>query len=168
MPEAGWYDDPEDAAQLRYWDGARWTDERMPRETPPPPPPPVVEGAAEEAWSGLGAATGFGDVGTGAAPPRTFVEAIKVCLTKYVDGKGRASRSEFWYFGLFTLIVDALTGGIAAILFLLPSLTVTVRRLHDIGKSAWALLWILVPFVGFVVLIVYAVRPGEPSVNQYG
>jgi uncharacterized membrane protein YhaH (DUF805 family) len=105
---------------------------------------------------------------TGTAPPRTFVEAIKVCLTKFVDGKGRASRSEFWYFALFTFLVDMVTGGIAIFVLLLPSITVQVRRLHDIGKSAWALLWILVPFVGLIVLIVYAVRPGDPHTNLYG
>jgi uncharacterized membrane protein YhaH (DUF805 family) len=162
MPEAGWYDDPEDATQLRYWDGSRWTDERMPRETPPPPPPfdPGVWGASADAAAG--------GLLTAAAPPRTFVEAIKVCLTKYVDGKGRASRSEYWYFALFTFVVDLVTGGVAAILFLLPSITVTVRRLHDIGKSAWALLWILVPIVGWILLLVYAVRPGEQRMNQYG
>jgi uncharacterized membrane protein YhaH (DUF805 family) len=104
----------------------------------------------------------------GAAPPRTFVEAIKVCLTKYVDGKGRASRSEYWYFALFTFLVDVVTGGVAAILLLLPSITVSVRRLHDIGKSGWALLWILLPVIGWIVLIVYAVRPGEPHTNSYG
>ena len=105
---------------------------------------------------------------TGTAPPRTFVEAIKVCLTKYVDGKGRASRSEYWYFALFTFIVVVATGGGAAILVLLPSITVSVRRLHDIGKSAWALLWVLLPVIGWIVLIVYAVRPGEPHTNLYG
>ena len=54
------------------------------------------------------------------------------------------------------------------ILLLIPSITVAVRRLHDIGKSAWALLWALVPLVGLIVLIVYAVRPGEPHTNAYG
>lgn len=205
MPEAGWYDDPEIAGQLRYWDGSRWTDQRQPREdTPPPPPVPgsAVDGsggvaggsgsmpsspwdtAAEdsgEPWgAGAGAAgAGFGGASeggwmpsgatlTGAAPPRTFIEAIQVCFSKYFDGKGRASRSEFWYFALFTFILDAVTGGIAVLFLLIPSITVQVRRLHDIGKSAWALLWILVPFVGLIVLIVYAVRPGEPHANLYG
>ncbi len=169
MPEAGWDDDPEDAGQLRYWDGSAWTSERRPRELPAPPPPPTSF-TGGDGWGtpGDGAAAGFATVGLGAAPPRTFVEAIKVCLTKYVDGKGRASRSEYWYFALFTLLIDIVTGGLAFILVLLPSITVGVRRLHDIGKSAWALLWILVPFVGAIVLIVYAVRPGEPNVNQYG
>ncbi len=162
MPEAGWYDDPDDATQLRYWDGSGWTDERMPRETPPPPPPfdPGVWGASADAPAA--------GLLTAAAPPRTFVEAIKVCLTKYVDGKGRASRSEYWYFALFHFIVVTVTGGIGEIVLLLPAITVTVRRLHDIGKSAWALLWILVPIVGWILLLVYAVRPGEQRMNQYG
>jgi len=215
MPEPGWYDDPQDQNGLRWWDGARWTDRRQPRDAvsapppPPPPPPPASgsygiplgDGAGDEGWgsgSGTGAGAGFGagsgasssawdsapsggsggswstsssafgSVATGAAPPRTFWDAIKVCLTKYVDGKGRASRSEFWYFALFALLVDLATGGFAAILTLLPSITVTVRRLHDIGKSAWALLWILLPIIGWIVLIVYAVRPGEPHANVYG
>jgi uncharacterized membrane protein YhaH (DUF805 family) len=104
----------------------------------------------------------------GTAPPRTFWDAIKVCLTKYVDGKGRASRSEYWYFGLFTFLVGIATGGAGDLLLLLPSLTVSVRRLHDIGKSAWALLWVFLPVIGWIVLIVYAVRPGEPGQNAYG
>jgi len=43
-----------------------------------------------------------------------------------------------------------------------------VRRLHDIGKSAWAFLWILLPIIGWALLIYYSVKPGEPRVNQYG
>jgi len=195
MPDPGWYDDPEDDAQLRWWDGARWTERRQPRAAiePPPPPPPSPgssygiplgdpgagsAGSGPSAWDtassgttgwGAGASSGSGaSVLAGAAPPRTFVEAIKVCLTKYVDGKGRASRSEYWYFALFTFLVDVVTGGVAAILLLLPSITVSVRRLHDIGKSGWALLWILLPVIGWIVLIVYAVRPGEPHTNSYG
>ena len=181
MPEAGWYDDPEDATQLRYWDGASWTQRRQPRgEAPPPPPPPApavtagawgaAGGAAGSSWGSSGAAAGssWGTAVSGPAPARTFWDAIKVCLTKYVDGKGRASRSEYWYFALFSFLVGIATGGVGDILLFLPSITVSVRRLHDIGKSAWALLWALLPVIGWIVLIVYAVRPGEPHVNAYG
>jgi uncharacterized membrane protein YhaH (DUF805 family) len=180
MPDAGWYDDPEDAGQLRYWDGSAWTERRQPRDVAPPAPPapsaPEVPPASVWGAGGAGsrAAFGAGSGGstaaspTGAAPPRTFFDAIKVCLTKYVDGKGRASRSEYWYFALFTFLVDVATGGVAAVLLLLPSITVSVRRLHDIGKSGWTLLWVLLPVIGWIVLLVYAVRPGEPNTNAYG
>ncbi len=218
MPDPGWYDDPQDDTQVRWWDGARWSEQRQPRAAAEPPPPPAPDSPAPDSpappdasgsygiplsepadpWGsgstgrsgrsggaggsagargassgtpggGWGAAgAGSGAVIAGAAPPRSFIDAVKVCLTKYVDGKGRASRSEYWYFALFTLVVDIVTGGIALILFVLPTITVTVRRLHDIGKSGWALLWALVPVVGLIVLIVYAVRPGEPGANAYG
>ena len=218
MPNPGWYDDPEDSTQLRWWSGKQWTDRRMPRENNGRPSdtssrglasglprsdrdtagrPPVApqdpwgngpsasgggtRGAGSGGGSGFGTGAsgvapswgatpspGFATVGTGAAPPRTFVEAIKVCLTKYVDGKGRASRSEYWYFWLFSLIVNVLTGGIAGIFLLLPSITVGVRRLHDVGKSAWALLWIFVPIVGPFFLLYYLVKPGENQTNAWG
>jgi uncharacterized membrane protein YhaH (DUF805 family) len=181
MPEAGWYDDPEDATQLRYWDGASWTQRRQPRGEAPPPPPPPAPAVTAGAWGAAGDAAGFswgpsgatggsswGTAVSGPAPPRTFWDAIKVCLTKYVDGKGRASRSEYWYFALFSFLVGIATGGVGDILLLLPSITVSVRRLHDIGKSAWALAWVLLPVIGWIVLIVYAVRPGEPHTNVYG
>jgi len=200
MPDPGWYDDPEDQTQLRWWDGARWTDRRQPRDVtpPPPPPPPPSAGAAygiplggpadgpadgpatsgPSAWDapsahdagpwGTPGAVASGSVLTAAAPPRTFWEAIKVCLTKYVDGKGRASRSEYWYFALFTFLVNVVTAGLGSLFLLLPGITVSVRRLHDIGKSAWTLLWVIVPFVGPFVLLYYAVKPGEPNMNRFG
>ena len=211
MPDPGWYDDPEDATQLRWWSGNRWTDRRMPRTEAGPPPAPgsgpgrtpssersapsagssSTSGAPRDPWGstprsetgrGQGSGAGAGSTGWGPsasttavpsqgpwpAPPRTFVEAIKVCLTKYVDGKGRASRSEYWYFALFSFIVDLLTGGVAAIFLLLPSITVSVRRLHDIGKSAWALLWVFLPVIGWIILFYYSVKPGDPAPNAWG
>lgn len=132
MPEPGWYDGPEGSAQLRYWDGTRWTDQRQHRtpseEAPPPPPSSVGQVGTPPSESGSGVGSGWEDtpgatfatIGTGAARPRTFVEAIKVSLTKYIDGKGRASRSEYWNFALFSFVVDVATGGVAAIFLLLP------------------------------------------------
>jgi uncharacterized membrane protein YhaH (DUF805 family) len=91
-----------------------------------------------------------------------------VCLTKYVDGKGRASRSEYWYFALFSFIVNIATAGVGGIFLLPASITVGVRRLHDIGKSAWVLLWVFVPIVGSFLLLYYLVKPGEPQMNSWG
>jgi uncharacterized membrane protein YhaH (DUF805 family) len=88
-----------------------------------------------------------------------FGEAIRVCFGKYVDFSGRARRSEYWYFylfcflaGLVASVLDRIIVGstgvsslrpISAMLnlaFLLPSLAVTVRRLHDTNRSGWLLL----------------------------
>ena len=79
----------------------------------------------------------------GAAPARSFGEAIKVCFSKYVTFKGRASRSEFWYFVLFQALLSAATALLPAINvivsvgLLLPSFAVTFRRLHDTDRSGW-------------------------------
>ena len=80
----------------------------------------------------------------------SFSESIQICFTKYADFKGTASRSEFWWFRLFTVVAYELfrlfVPGLAFVLYLavfLPSLAVSVRRNHDVGRSGW---WILVPF----------------------
>jgi uncharacterized membrane protein YhaH (DUF805 family) len=103
-----------------------------------------------------------------------FSQAVATCLRKYVDFSGRASRSEFWWFFLFQIIVMIVTGmmseilnGIAALGLLLPGLAVGARRLHDIGKSAWFLLLGLIPVLGFLVLLYWFVQPSEGA-NAYG
>jgi DNA-binding CsgD family transcriptional regulator len=89
----------------------------------------------------------------------TFQRAILVCLRKYADFRGRASRAEFWWFALFvTLVASALTylnenlGSIFLIATLLPFLAVGTRRLRDGGKSGWWQLFLLVPVGGIVLL----------------
>ena len=91
--------------------------------------------------------------------PRTFYEAIRVCLTKYAEFNGRASRSEFWWFTLFvTLVTTALLylsetlGSIFLIAMLLPQLAAGSRRLHDSGKSGWWQLFLLVPVAGIILM----------------
>ena len=71
-----------------------------------------------------------------------FVQAVKTCLSKYADFKGRAGRPEFWWFVLLQVAVSFVLGmvsqslqGLAALLLLLPAIAVGTRRLHDIGKS---------------------------------
>jgi uncharacterized membrane protein YhaH (DUF805 family) len=116
----------------------------------------------------------------------SFQDAVRTCLTqKYVDFSGRARRSEYWFFLLFTVVVsivasiiDTILGtrssagtgliqGLAGLALLLPGLAVGVRRLHDTSRSGWWLLIGLVPFVGGIVLIVFFVQDSHGE-NQYG
>jgi len=100
----------------------------------------------------------------------TFPEAIRVCLTKYAEFHGRATRAEFWWFALFVTLVTAalvalheVLGEVFLIAILLPLLAVGTRRLRDTGKSGWWLLLLLVPVGGLVALgFLWA----EPSTGQ--
>jgi DNA-binding CsgD family transcriptional regulator len=103
--------------------------------------------------------------------PVTFFEAIRICLRKYADFNGRASRSEFWWFTLFILLVaSALVylgkafGEVFLIATLLPLLAAGSRRLHDTGKSGWWQLFILAPVGGIVLLGILWARP--PTIPQ--
>ncbi|MBA4216899.1 MAG: DUF805 domain-containing protein [Proteobacteria bacterium] len=91
----------------------------------------------------------------------TFQDSIRTCFSKYADFSGRASRSEYWWFFLFSILVSLVAGAIgyvaSTIVFLgllLPSLAAATRRLHDTGKSGWWQLVGLIPVVGFIVLVV--------------
>jgi len=97
----------------------------------------------------------------------TFAESIRVCLTKFADFNGTASRSEFWWFMLFLVIVtlvlnviSPLLGAIFNLALLLPQLAAGARRLHDTGRSAWWQLLLIVPF-GVIVLIVFWVQESK-------
>jgi uncharacterized membrane protein YhaH (DUF805 family) len=97
-------------------------------------------------------------------------DAIVTCFSKYADFSGRARRSEYWFWVLFNLIVGFVANMISSLLgsltlylivivaLLIPSISVTVRRLHDIGKSGWYYLLPAVPFVAmFFLLFTYFV-----------
>jgi uncharacterized membrane protein YhaH (DUF805 family) len=105
----------------------------------------------------------------------SFVQAVQVCLRKYVDFSGRAVRSEFWWFALFQVIVmvaaswlGEMVYGLVALALVLPSLAVGARRLHDVGKSGWFLLLHLLPIIGILVLIFFWVQPSQTESNDYG
>lgn len=92
----------------------------------------------------------------------SFIEAIKLAFTHYADFKGRARRSEYWWFTLFNIIVSGIIGaiipelaGVWSLVVLVPGLALCVRRLHDIGRSGWAYLIGLIPLVGGIILIVW-------------
>jgi len=101
----------------------------------------------------------------------TFGESISTCFTKYAAFDGRASRSEFWWWLLFTFLASAATGIVSQTLsalfslgVMLPSLAVGARRLHDTNRSGWFLLLWFIPLIGWIILIVWAVQEAiEPN-----
>jgi uncharacterized membrane protein YhaH (DUF805 family) len=104
-----------------------------------------------------------------------FVDAVKTCFTKYVGFEGRATRSEYWWWVLFIVAVSivmavlnlGMIGNLFSLTTLLPSIAVGTRRLHDIGKSGWWQLIALIPLIGWLVLIYWAVQPSEGD-NAFG
>ncbi len=116
-----------------------------------------------------------------------FMTAVRTCLSKYVDFSGRARRSEYWYFALFSFLVSlaasivdavigtdydgAASGGliqtVASLALFLPSLAVGIRRLHDTDRSGWWILIGLIPIIGWILLIVWFCTDSKPD-NAYG
>ncbi|CAN7577095.1 DUF805 domain-containing protein [Rhizobium sp. LjRoot254] len=109
-----------------------------------------------------------------------FATAVKTVLVqKYAKFDGRAMRSEFWWWTLFSFIVsivlyliDMMLGTqllqpIWVLATLLPAIGVGVRRLHDIDKSGWWLL-IAITIIGAFVLLYWYCQPGTPGDNQFG
>lgn len=106
----------------------------------------------------------------------TFGKSIAVCMAKYVNFNGRASRPEYWWFFLFTVllpwfadIADPSKVGsiIVSIALLLPSLSVATRRLHDTGRSGW---WQLIGLtvIGLIPLFIWLASKGDDHSNEYG
>ena len=106
-------------------------------------------------------------------------------LQQYSDFDGRARRKEFWIFMLFNWMFGAvastldivlgfswgyffLLNGLYSIVLLIPSLAVAVRRLHDIGKSGWMLLILMIPVIGGIWMLVLLLREGNSFENEYG
>ena len=140
--------------------------------------------SSSDSYAGTQGGNGYGG---GPTPGMTFAEAVETCLVKkFVSFSGRARRSEYWYFTLFSLIVSMAASIIGGMLFVhhegdvnllssllslvlfLPGLGVSIRRLHDIGKSAWWYLIIFVPMIGWIILLVFMCKDSFPGPNQYG
>ena len=131
-----------------------------------------------------------------AAPPQyNGLQWFLKALVHYADFSGRARRTEYWYFVLFNIIfsvvwilltsltlaivkdgfydfesffLSALDGSSFQIMILLPVLALMVRRLHDVGKSGWMILTLLIPVVGVFWLLVLMLTEGQQGANQYG
>ena len=108
----------------------------------------------------------------------SFGQAITSCLSNYATTKGRASRSEYWYFFLFYIIVSMVIGfiigvsgasgekanlfsNILTLLLIIPTIAVSWRRMQDLGKSGW---FCVIPIYN----IILAAQPGQIGDNDYG
>ena len=110
----------------------------------------------------------------------TFTDAIRSGFENYGKFEGRASRAAYWWWFLFAIlanvaggILDAILGTnfvriLVAVALFVPGLSVAVRRLHDIDRSGWWIFLILIPLIGFIVLLIWYLREGDPADNQYG
>lgn len=103
-----------------------------------------------------------------------------VVLEKYATFDGRARRQEYWIYQMFyllfyigSMILSLIIGtrlitSIYVIAMFIPSLAVLVRRLHDTGKKGFWALISFVPLVGWIVILIFALTPGETGANEYG
>ncbi|MFE2419063.1 DUF805 domain-containing protein [Streptomyces hokutonensis] len=110
----------------------------------------------------------------------SFTDAARTCLTsKFATFSGRARRAEYWWFSLLYMGAAAVIGGVSfaieAPLFsifllplIVPMLSVSVRRLHDTGKSGRRMLIALIPAVGPIVYLLGMTVDGTPGTNEYG
>ena len=112
----------------------------------------------------------------------TFANAIKNFWINYVVFTGRARRSEYWLAFLFVFLVSAAAGivdpshhgydsrlqGLWSLATALPLISAGARRLHDIGKKATNLFWLLLPIPGWIFLAIWFAREGQPGANEFG
>lgn len=115
----------------------------------------------------------------------TFPESIKSVFSKYAVFRGRACRSEYWWFSLF-MVVIAIAMNIVSLVFygrfndlravstiwtlatIIPGLAVQARRLHDIDRSGWWILLIFVPIIGWILLLIWYCTKGTAGSNRFG
>jgi uncharacterized membrane protein YhaH (DUF805 family) len=110
-------------------------------------------------------------------------QAVVSVLSQYATFSGRAPRSEYWWYSLAVLLVSFFIAVLDALLFptsaidlsslfalavFVPGMAVSVRRLHDIDKSGWNLLWIFLPLVGIILLLYWGCQKGDVIDNDYG
>lgn len=180
---AGWYDNPERPGTLRYWDGSAWTDHVHEQQPAQPAPPPSAAQTSIGAPPPAQPAYGYGDPYGGGVPLETpgFIGAFKDAVTKnYAKFDGRTSIGGFWRFTAINIaisVVLSILGEVSALFgvinllvglaLFIPGLSVSVRRLHDIGRSGW---WLLIAFtlIGIIVLIVWFATAGNPGQNDHG
>tara|TARA_B100000427_G_C15228367_1_gene472244 strand:+ start:90 stop:431 length:342 start_codon:yes stop_codon:yes gene_type:complete len=106
-----------------------------------------------------------------------FTESIQTCYKKFFDFSGRASKSEYWWFQLYGIIIYgllfvfqgdlALVFSILAIANTIPLWAAAVRRLHDTDKSGWFVLISIIPFIGLIIIFLL-IADGSKGKNKFG
>lgn len=114
-----------------------------------------------------------------------FGQSISTCMRKYGTFSGRATRSEYWWFQLFIVLMSwgstIVTGaifsfgdpiadifsGIVSFVFLVPALAAASRRLHDIGKSGWWQLLFIIPIIGWIPVVVWLATDTKSKGDKY-
>ena len=103
-----------------------------------------------------------------------IIEATKLFFVRYADFQGRSRRSEYWWASLSLAVIGAIVGAILgnlsfiwSLAVLVPGIAITVRRLHDIGKSGWWYLINLIPLVGQIIVLIWFCKDSTED-NQWG
>ena len=113
----------------------------------------------------------------------SFQESIAKCMGNYRTFEGRASRSEFWWFYLFCILIQwfaqivfTITSGpeigiafsmIVSLILVIPIMAVSARRLHDTDKSGWRYLW-CITIIGAIPVVIWWASEGSTESNEYG
>jgi uncharacterized membrane protein YhaH (DUF805 family) len=100
----------------------------------------------------------------------------RAVLQNYANFNGRDVRSEYWWFVLASVLISVafsiarldIVGNLFSLAVLIPTIAAATRRLHDTGRSGWWQLLVLIPIVGFIILIVWLASEGKQETNQYG
>lgn len=107
-------------------------------------------------------------------PSVNFIDAVKLFFTKYADFNTRSRRSEYWWSVLFCAVASSLAAGILkdyawiwSLVVLIPTIAISVRRLHDIGRPGTWYLLNLIPVVGSIILLVWYCQDSTGD-NQWG
>lgn len=107
---------------------------------------------------------------------------LKVVRDNYANFSGRARRNEYWFYALCNFLISIVLQGIDyaigsevdvissiySLAVLIPGLAVFVRRMHDVSKSGWYILLVLIPIIGWIWLLVLLFTEGDHGPNQYG
>ena len=116
------------------------------------------------------------------AKPLGFFEAFKLFWQNYTNFSGRSRRKEYWYMMIWNIIISliislvfsfdstvmTIVNSVYCLAVFIPSIALSIRRMHDINKSGWCILVALIPFVGWIICLVWELTDSDPNPNRYG